>query len=164
MRELTDAYSLYCGTVYGYLFRLCGNRDLADELTQETFFQAARQWKSFRGEAGVATWLCAISKRLYYSELRARRNAPTLLPDAGEKAAEADLSEAFVDRDLAMRAQQALHGLPEPYREVFTLRTFCEMNHQQIGLLFQKSDTWARVTYHRARMMLAQNLKGDSDE
>ena len=160
MRPLTDAYELYRSTVFGFLFRLCRNRDLSEELTQETFYQAARQWKDYRGEAGVATWLCAIAKRLYYGELRGRREVPPQLL-AGEEAP--DFSEAFADRDLAMTAQKALHRLPEPYREVFTLRTFCEMSHQQIGALFEKSDSWARVTYHRARMMLAEALKGEME-
>ena len=62
-----------------------------------------------------------------------------------------------------MAAQRALHRLPEPYREVFTLRTFCDLSHQQIGELFQKSGSWSRVAYHRARLMLVEALKGENE-
>jgi len=44
-------------------------------------------------------------------------------------------------------------------REVFTLRTFGDLTHAQIGSLFGKSDSWARVTYYRARQMLSQMVK-----
>ncbi|MBQ6950818.1 MAG: sigma-70 family RNA polymerase sigma factor [Clostridia bacterium] len=157
MPDMEEMYEMYRDRVYGFLFRLCRHHDLAEEMTQETFYQAARRWKKYRGEASVATWLCAIAKRLYYTELRKRKDIPSELLAPEETN---DFSEALADKDMAMAAQKALHQLPEPYREVFTLRTFCDMSHQQIGELFQKSDSWARVTYHRARMMLTEALKG----
>ncbi len=160
MPDMQGLYEMYRDQVYGFLFRLCHHRDLAEELTQETFLQAIKQWKHFRGEANVATWLCAIAKRLYYTELRKRKDIPAALFPTEETD---DFSEALADKDMAMTAQKALHRLPEPYREVFTLRTFCDISHQQIGELFGKSDAWARVTYHRARMMLTEALKGDTE-
>ena len=60
-----------------------------------------------------------------------------------------------------MAAHRLVHRLPEPMREVFTLRTFGDLSHQQIGSLFGKSDSWARVTYYRARQMLQQMAKED---
>ena len=60
-----------------------------------------------------------------------------------------------------MIAQKMLHGLQEPFREVFTLRTFCELSHGQIGELFGKTETWSRVTYHRARCMLQKAMEDE---
>ena len=70
-----------------------------------------------------------------------------------------ELAEAIVDSDRMMAVHRLLHGLPEPYREVCTLRTFGELSHQQIGSLFGKSDSWARVTYYRGRQMLVHMMK-----
>ena len=104
----------------------------------------------------MATWLCAIAKRLYWQSLR--KPAPASWetePEIGVP----DFTEQLVRRDRMMAAQRLLHDLPEPYREVFTLRTFCDLSHAQIGELFGKSDQWARVTYYRARKLLAETLK-----
>lgn len=54
-----------------------------------------------------------------------------------------------------------LHGLSEPYREVFWMRTFGELSFKEIGKIHGKTESWARVTYHRARLMLKE---GYSDE
>ena len=70
-----------------------------------------------------------------------------------------DISDALADSDRMMAAHRLVHRLPEPMREVFTLRTFGDLSHQQIGSLFGKSDSWARVTYYRARQMLQQMAK-----
>ena len=156
MDDLTDVYQEYRDMIHRFLLRMCGNQALAEELTQEIFYQAVKQWPRFRGQCNVATWLCAIAKRLYWSSLR--KKAPASLETEAETGTP-DFTEQLIQRDRAMTAQHLLHDLPEPYREVFTLRTFCELGHGQIGELFGKSDQWARVTYYRARMMLANALK-----
>ena len=151
-----EVYEEYGGMVRAFLMRMCGNRDLAEELTQETFYQATKEWKRFRGDCSVTTWLCGIAKRLYWSALR--KKAPVPLEEADEPKTP-DFTEQLMLRDRAMTAQHLLHRLPEPYREVFTLRTFCDLSHAQIGELFGKSDQWARVTYFRARKMLVDTMK-----
>ena len=75
--------------------------------------------------------------------------------------AQPDFVETLIRHDQAMAAHQVLHTLREPYREVFTLRTFCDMSHAEIGQLFRKSESWARVTYYRARQMLIEALRED---
>lgn len=160
MDELGEIYEQYGGMIFAFLMRLCGNRDLADELTQETFYQALKGWKRYRGDAGVSTWLCGIAKRLYWQSLR--RQAPPPVSCAFEPQAP-DFAERLVTADRAMAAQRLLHELAEPYREVFTLRTFADLSHLQIGELFGKSESWARVTYYRARRMLAEGLKETDD-
>ena len=63
-----------------------------------------------------------------------------------------------------MIAHRRLHMLEEPYREVFTLRTFCDLSHIEIAELFGKSESWSRVTYYRARGMLRETVKENEDE
>ena len=50
MLDAEEAYQQYRDMVYGYLIRLCRNRDLAEELTQETFYQAMKNWKRYEGK------------------------------------------------------------------------------------------------------------------
>lgn len=141
-----------------FLLRLCGNDALAEELTQETFYQAMRGWKNFRRQCAVSTWLCGIAKRLYFTYCR--RPAPVPLEHLPERGGE-DFLEHLLDKEMRMEAHRLLHSLPEPYKEVVTLRTFGELSHQEIGALFQKNERWARVTYYRGRQMLVRLIKGE---
>ena len=155
MRDFSAVYGEYREMIYRFIYRLCRNEELAEELTQETFYQAMKSWEKFRGESSVSTWLCAIAKRLYYASLR----KPQTLELTENAAHTPDIAETLLSSDRKMAAQRVLHRLPEPYREVFTLRTFCDLSHAQIAQLFEKSESWARVTYHRARQMLQEAMR-----
>ena len=159
--DMDSIYRQYSGRVYAYLFRLCGHAELARELTQETFCQAVRSIDRFDGKCSVITWLCVIAKHLYYDALRKRRPVEPLTEDLPSRE---DFADQIVRRDQAMIAHRMLHTLAEPYREVFTLRTFCELTHAEIAGLFGRSESWSRVTYYRARQMLRDALKEHNDE
>ncbi len=143
--------------VYSYLMTLCGDRYLAEELTQETFLKAmsAAGKSAFREKSQALTWLCAIAKNLFADEMRRRKRSAELPEDilSGE-----DITSAAEDEDLSFRIHKALHSLEEPYKEVFQLRVFGELPFAKIGALFGKTENWARVTYHRARLKLMERM------
>ena len=126
---------------------------------QETFYQAFKHWGKFRGQSSVSTWLCTIAKNQLRNALRRKDVLPI---DEAVHHSGTDISEALADSDRMMAAHRLVHRLPEPMREVFTLRTFGDLSHGQIGSLFGKSDSWARVTYYRARQMLQNMAKEES--
>lgn len=161
MNDFGTIYEEHQVMVYRFLYRMCRQEALAEELTQETFYQAMRSWRRFDGKSSVSTWLCAIAKNLYYSSLRKKPALP--LADM-QHAQTPDIAEMLLESDRQMLALRRLHHLSEPYREVFTLRTFCDLSHGQIGELFDKSDGWARVTYYRARQMLMEAMKEEEHE
>ena len=70
MLDGKTAYEQNKGLVMGYLYRLCHDEDLANEPTQETLYQALKQWEQFRGKRDLGTWLCSIARNLYYRSLR----------------------------------------------------------------------------------------------
>lgn len=152
MDSFEEAYAQHEALVRGFLRRLCGDDALAEELTQETFYQAMRHWRDFRGQASVSTWLCTIGKRLYYDFCR--KKSPTPMAEVPRQGEAPDLAERLVSSDQRLSVFRLLHDLPEPYREVFTLRTFGELSHAEIGSLFGKSESWSRVTYYRGRQLL----------
>ena len=80
--------------------------------------------------------------------------------DQEAEAADGGIEEGFADRESAAQLHRLLHNLPEPYKEVFSLRTFGELPFGQIGELFGKSESWARVTYFRARQKLKEGFDG----
>ena len=75
------------------------------------------------------------------------------------QATKKDVEEAWVEEDSAFRVHQVLHQLEEPYKEVFQLRVFGELSFQKIGRVFGKTESWARVTYHRARLKIQERME-----
>ena len=159
--DAETVYQQYRSLVYGYLFQLCRDSDLAEELTQETFYQALKKQNQFRGNSSIGTWLCSIARNQFHLVLRKPKGLP--LDDAPELA-EPDFTDFVANRSLAMSAYKALHHLTEPYREVFTLRTFCDLNYRDLAELFGKSESWARVTYYRAKQMITARLEGENSK
>ena len=142
--------------VFSYAMTLAGERSQAEEITQETFFRAFSKQSEFRGESDEVTWLCAIAKNYWLDEKRRGKRTeamPAEMTDLGSGP-----EQAAVDRDSSFRIHMALHQLEEPYREVFELRVFGELSFREIGMIFSKTENWARVTYHRARLKLQERM------
>lgn len=142
-----------------FLMKLTGDEALSDELTQETFCQAMKQWKNFRGTCEPSTWLCGIAKRQYFTWCRKPPPVPVeSMPE------EADFTDPLLDKEQRLTIHRLLHELPEPYREVVTLRTFGDLSHEEIGSLFGKPATWARTIYYRGRQQLAHLWKEENEK
>lgn len=69
------------------------------------------------------------------------------------------LEQRMREKETALQVHGRLHQLGEPYKEVFWMRTFGDLSFKEIGLLFDKRESWARVTYHRAKMNCLANEK-----
>ena len=154
-------YEAYYMRVYSYAVTLSGSRELAEEITQETFYRAMTKSASFRREADEVTWLCTIAKNLFYDEKRRQKKTGPIPEDA-----EADgksIEQIAADKDSSFRVHLALHALEEPFREIFELRVFGELGFRDIGTIFGKTENWARVTYHRARLKLQERMKTDEN-
>ena len=152
-----------CNTYYMKLFSfvmtLAKNQDISEEITQKTFLKALTTSGKHRGDSSEFTWLCAIAKNLFIDEQRANKRAylRTCKLDL-DVVSEANIETAFVDEEAAFRVHQVLHNLEEPYKEIFQLRVFGELSFQKISLLFGKTENWARVTYHRARLKIQERM------
>ena len=144
--------------MYRYALALSRDAHTAEEVTQETFFRALESIDSFRGECRLRVWLCQIARNQYLSLCREQKRRGEPDRERGDDGIEA----GFADRDAARRLHQLLHDLPEPYKEVFSLRTFGELPFAQIAELFGRTESWARVTYFRARQRLKEGFDGSS--
>lgn len=150
----------YAHIVYRFLLSLCGNEDLAEELTSETFYQAYLHIDRFRGECRPETWLCQIAKHALYREIR-RAGQTVPWEQLGEPETGGDLLERLSDREQALSLHRHLHRLSEPYKEVFMLRVFGELKFKEIAGIFSKSESWAKVTYYRAKNKLVELMEGE---
>lgn len=149
-------YETYYMRVFSYVMTLAGNKTLAEEITQETFYRAFSRQSAFRGESDEATWLCAIAKNCFLDEKRRRSKSEPMPEEIADKGK--SIEQSAVDRDTSFRIHMALHALEEPYREAFELRVFGELSFREIGMIFGKTENWARVTYHRARLKLQERM------
>ncbi len=155
MADFQEVYDLYFQDVYKYALSLSRDPLVAEEITQETFFKALKTIDSFRGQCRLYVWLCQIAKNSYFTYLGKRRR------DAAEPEAslEEGPEERLLRKESAFEIHTLLHRLPEPYKEVFSLRVFGELPFGQIGALFGKTESWARVTYHRARLKIKEEME-----
>ena len=155
MTEFEEVYRLYFRDVYRYCLALTRDEQMAEEVTQETFFKALRAIDQFDGKCKLYVWLCQIAKNTWFS-MRSKRQDRELAADvsSGES-----LEEQMLTKESAYEIHRILHRMEEPYKEVFSLRTFGELPFRQIGELFGKTESWARVTYHRARMKIKEELR-----
>ncbi len=164
MEGFEEIYTLYFRDVYRYVLSLCRDSELAEELTQETFCQAMQHMKDFRGDCKMTVWLCQIAKHLFFSHQKKRKRTVPL--SEGDSPGEAPPGEdSPVERRLLEEAEtmtihRHLHSLREPYKEVFMLRVFGELPFQKIASIFGKTESWARVTYHRAKLKLISEMEG----
>ena len=156
--EFEEIYREYFREVELYLRAICKDELLAEELTEQTFFQALKQLPKFRGECDIRTWLCSIGRNCYYSHLRREKPKENLdeiqIPDPRKS-----VEEQLLDRSQALTIHRILHGLPEPYKEVFSLRTFGQLSFEDIGGIFGRTANWACVTYHRAKQKIREQME-----
>ena len=143
--------------VFRFLMKLCGDVSLAEELTQETFFRAYMNLSALRNEEKVAVWLCQIAKNTYFAWFNEqKRKQPISQPISANSTP--DIAELFEEKELAGRAFSVLHALEEPYKEVFMLSVFGGLSSKDISAMFGKSESWARVTYYRAKQKIMEGL------
>ena len=157
MDDFEAIYAQYFAQVYRYALRLTGDGGAAEELAAETFFKALKKIDSFDG-GNMQAWLCQIAKHHWFNQRHRKGREVPLDEDFDRESEETPLYLALEAGETAGALHQKLHALPEPYREVFTLRVFCELPFAQIAALFGKTESWARVTFHRARNKLQAEL------
>ena len=157
MEDFDKIYTAYFSEVYKFVLSLCRNPALAEEITQEAFFKALKNIDSFQGDCKLNTWLCKIAKNTFYSYAKKnRRQADCALEIV---ISDEDIEQRFADKETAYAIHKVLHRLNEPYKEVFWLRAFGELSFAQIGALFSKTESWARVTYYRAKIMIKEEIQ-----
>jgi len=151
-----ELYNLYYMKVYSYILTLSKNPNDAEEITQRAFFKAMTAKGQYSGKSSEFTWLCAIAKNLFLDTMRANKRRG----ETGEEMASSfNIENALANEDMAFRVHQVVHNLEEPYKEVFQLRVFGELSFDKIGKLFTKTENWARVTYHRARLKIQERVE-----
>lgn len=157
MFEMDAAYREYAVMVYKFLLSLCYEEELAEELTQETFYQAVRSVDRYDGSCKVSTWLCQIAKHLWYREMERRKRKGTSELTADMESLEKPVEEQLLVKEEKMELFRKVHVLDEISKEIVLLRVTGAFSFKEIAEQFGKNENWARVTYYRVKQKL---LKG----
>ncbi len=155
MKEFEKIYSEYYDIVFRYVLSLCRDETWAEEITQEAFFRALKSIDTFRGECKLSVWLCQIAKNTFYTAAKRQKRQVEYQLELIES--DEAIEQKIYDKETALELHKLLHKLEEPYKEVFWMRTFGELSFRDIGVVFGKTESWARVTYHRAKLKIKED-------
>ncbi len=159
MKQIEALYHTYFHDVYLFVKSLSKNDEIAEEITQETFFKAMKSIEKFKGDCDVRVWLCQIAKNTYYNHCTRRHHAASDTIGETTEDPGVTIEETLEDAQQTMQIHHILHTMEDPYKEVFTLRVFGELSFRQISEVFGKTESWARVTYHRAKLKIIDALE-----
>lgn len=157
MESFEEVYQKYLKEVYCFLLRLSGDREIAEELTQQTFAIAFEKLENFRGECKLSVWLCQIAKHEYYAWTKKQKRYANKLDENHADQGE-DLLNGIINQENGQIIRKILHDLQEPYKEVFMLRVMGEVSYRDIGQLFSKSESWAKVCSEDSRKLVEEHL------
>ncbi|MGN1275580.1 MAG: RNA polymerase sigma factor [Floccifex sp.] len=156
MDDFEHIYSDYFDVVFRYILSICKDEALAEEITQETFFKALKKIDSFRGNCKINVWLCQIAKNTYYT--LAKKQTRYVDYPLEQIPSNESIEQKIIKKEQILQIYKIIHEMEQPYKEVFELRTFSNLSFKDISLLCGKTESWARVTYHRAKCKIKEAL------
>lgn len=162
LNEFEIIYAQYAKQIYRFLITLCGDEQLAEELTQETFYKAMKNYQSFNGTSKLSVWLCQIAKNEYFAHYNKQKKMTLSNINPEQATKEDDVLQSLLQSEKKLKLHQLLRQIPEPYKEVITLKIFAELNYSEIASLFGKSENWARVTFYRGKIQLKTLIEGET--
>ncbi len=177
--EFGTLYRDHVDLVYRYAHRLCGETEAAKDLVQETFLNAYRGLKNFRGDARISTWLYTIASRTCMKMRRKRKGEPEheLSLDEFVPTSEGEFrlqipteglspEEALENKELRRALDQAINKLPKKYRMVLILCDIEEVSAKEVGTIMSLNERAVKSRLHRARLFVRRELsaRGILDE
>lgn len=158
MQDIEEIYNQYSKMLYKYIFCLSGNEELSEEIVQDTFLVAVKDINKFKGKCKMSTWLCSIAKNIWYQQLRKDKNKKNISIDEVSNSLflEESIEENLCNKETRMELLKSVQKLDEDTRNVIYLRTFGNLNYEEIAEIMNRTSSWARVTYFRGKQKLRE--------
>ena len=160
-------YRRHAQTVYKFLLSQCHSAQMAEELTQETFYQAYKSAHRYNGNCKISVWLCQIAKHLYFDYLKKEKHKTTVgiehLESFEAVNNQGNLEDTYLIKEETKKLLSALRQVKHPYGQVFWLRAYEEMSFKEIGKIYDKSENWARVNYFRAKTKIRKVIEDENN-
>lgn len=150
MKEFELIYKELYHDINNYFYYLYGDKDIAAELTQETFYKVLISLHTFSEKCSLKTWVFSIAKHTHYQFLKQKSKSEFKNPYGNE-------GQSFTSQsDTKIIVHTALSQLKEPYKQVLILHLINDLNFKQIAYLIGKTENWAKVTFFRGKIMLKE--------
>lgn len=160
MSEFEELYNLYYKDVYYFVLKLANYRDdVADEVTQESFYQAFLSLPRFRGECSIKSWICQIAKNTYYKYLKTHAKEIYLEEELHQEQQEEEVSTVVEKKQVTSHIRKVIADLDERSRAVVEYRLFDEKSYKEIGELVGIREATAKVLFSRAKVKIRERLK-----
>ena len=143
-KDFEEIYNKYFKDVYKFIYSICNNEHIAEEVTQETFFKALKNIDKYNGQCKFYVWLCQIAKNTYFTIYKKNSKNEEL----SEVMVDDNLLEKIMDKESALDIYKQIHLLEEPYKEIFYLRTFCELSFREIAIIYYSSPIFLFSIYY----------------
>lgn len=162
MLDIEKIYEENFEAILKYLLCLTHDHDLSEELTQETFYKAVQKISLYKGDCEISAWLCRIAKNLWYDYYKKNKRIIHISDEDLSNIEEATSTDNLVIlEDEKNELYRRLQNIDKTSRDVVYLRITGELSFKEIGIILNKSENWARVTYFRAKRKLKE---ADSNE
>ena len=159
MQDMEKIYKKYSEIVYKYVFCLTGNEDITEEIVQETFLVAVKDINKFRGECKISTWLCQISKYIWYKKLKKQKKEIPLDILKNTLFVDETIEENFCNKERKIQLLKKMQDLDEDTKNVMYLRIFGNFEYSEIAEIMNKTSNWARVVFFRGKQKLKEELE-----
>ena len=156
MQDMEQIYTQYFEKVNKYLFCLTHNNDISEELTQETFYKAVKKIDTYKGECKMSVWLCQIAKNLWYDYCKKNKKVISVEEELLGSYSTDTTEERVILNDEKISLFRKIQKLDEKTREVIYLRITGELTFKEIGIILNKTENWARVTFYRGKNQLKE--------
>ncbi|MCI8654595.1 MAG: sigma-70 family RNA polymerase sigma factor [Clostridia bacterium] len=155
MQDMEEIYKEHSQTVYKYIFCLSnGDKDLAEEITSETFAIAVERINQFKGECKISVWLCQIAKYIWYKEVK--KKSRIKFEELETLQDEQIIEDIIVEKEAKLQIFKDIQTLDEKTKDVMYLRLIGDLSFKEIGEVLGKTSNWARVTYYRGKQKIKE--------
>ncbi|NLK40164.1 MAG: sigma-70 family RNA polymerase sigma factor [Clostridiales bacterium] len=165
MDAFEKIYNEYFSRVYAFLFKLCNDTHLAEEMTQESFYQAYKSFHRYTGSCDIFTWLAAVAKHTYYKHLRKNKHRHLSL-DAQETEicvhSDHQPEHQYIEKEQRERLRESINRLPDKYRDVVILRIYADLPFSQIACVLKINENSAKVIFYRAKNMIMEDVDNEN--
>ena len=160
MQDIAEIYKKYSEIVYKYVFCLTGNEDITEEIVQETFLVAVQDINKFKGKCKISTWLCQISKYIWYKKLKKQKLKQEIPLDNMQNSLFIDesIEEEICIKEDKLQLFKKLQTLDEDTKNVMYLRILGNLEYNEIAEIMDKSSNWARVVFFRGKQKLKEEF------
>lgn len=161
MNVLENLYEEIQPKLYNFFFIKTSSKEVAEDLTQEVFYQAIKSYTSFKGNSSLTTWMFSIAYNILKKYYRKNKYDKSL----NEKLKFKPNLEESIDYNLLIQDEKkllksAISELDETSREIVILRIYSELTFKEIGKILNISENYARVSFYRAKAKIKEIMGG----